>query len=231
MKYFCFSLLLASALSFADTSAPQLKRIPPKSTITRNYRPTSLQGSAFSLGLGLGFDGLWGKVNGSDVLSKGLGYSLGLSGKWEMSRLFRVTLAPSYQYMRLGRPMDGSGKLIDPNPANFEQSVKFIGVTGTLGMRMNQYEPGLTDVTEPQWWVELGGEGLFPLSASQTASDSSRTITAQKEALLLIGGSGDFFLNESISFGGTLQTLINLAGNAAGRFYGVRLLGVAYWRL
>lgn len=174
----------------------------------------------------LGFDGLWGKTATSDVLSKGLGYSVGLTAGVKISERVRATLIPSYQYLRLGRAFDNSGQLQEPTPANLEQSIRAIGIS-VIG----SYELERGEVSAPVWWLDLGGQYLMPLSASQTVAGSTVSFTANKSFLLLLGTTMDLRMEGGYDLTASLQGTYSLPGSAEGKIFGVRLLAGITFRI
>lgn len=209
-------VLIAFVLGF---SALGERRVSPV-RITRVPSSTISEEKGFKIGGALGFDGIWGKTSSSDVLAKGLGYSLGLSAQTRLGNSFRLLFSPAYQYMRLGRPMDGSGQLQEPTPANLDQSVKSIGLT-FLGSY--EIERG-NDPTALVWWFDLGTQYLLPLSASQTLSGSNVAFTANKNLLLVLGSTAEVRMGPTYDLCFSLHALYGLAGSSEGKIYGIRLL-------
>src|SRR5207248_2397922 len=117
-------------------------------------------------GTSLLVDLLWGKVSYSSALSQGWGPSFGLDVAFNFLDDFRVALSPNYHMLRLSRKMDGSGSIVDPNPATFTQTIWFAGLGVYLGYRFiggGSDETGKPD-TELNWWADIGAEYLYPLS-------------------------------------------------------------------
>lgn len=230
MRVLLFALVV-SKFTFADTSAPQLKRVPPKISVSRNYQPTNYKSQPFALGLALGGEGLFGSST-SGNRPTGMGYSAGLLARLEMAKRVKATLIPAFQYLRLSRQVGAdSQQLTDPNPANYEQSVRYLSVTGFISFRMNPFEPGLSDPQDPQWWVDAGLQGLFPLSAKQSVSGSETEFTAGKATLILLGSTIDVYMNPDYFLSFTLHAYSSLSGSSASRYYGARFLAAINMRL
>lgn len=226
LKFFVLCILVFSFPSFAErTRRPQQQTRRIAKVLERR------QMSPFQFGLDLGFDGLWGKVSNSDIVAKGLGYSASLVGQYYFANRFRITVAPGYQFMRLGKPLDGSGALTDPSPANFDQSVRYLGVTTLFAYEIEGREPRAyyqLDHISPMWWIEGGSQALFPLSAEQTAVGSTRSFTAKKNLAAILGVSGDFNLFAENLLTARLHLVYSFAGGSEGNFYGIRFLAGFY---
>lgn len=172
------------------------------------------------LGPTLSFEGPLAKVSSSDSLARGLGFGAGISLTHEMEGI-RLSLSPTYRSLRLGRGIDGSGVIADPNPAEFNQTRKYFGTAlmasfwGEEGGGPGSYEPG--------WWMDVGTELLFPLSATQTSSVvGDLNIKSQKLWFFLMGGSLDFEPTRLKHLKAGLHLFYNLASTSEARLFGIR---------
>lgn len=173
------------------------------------------------LGPVLSFEGPLAKVSSSDTLARGLGFGAGISLTHEIAGI-RFSLLPTYRSLRLGRAVDGSGVISDPNPAEFNQNIKYFG-TGFMASFWGEEGGGPDHPFEPGWWMDVGTEFLFPLSATQTSNlISDLDIKAQKLWFFLIGASLDFepMRTEHLKVG--LHLFYNLASTSEARLFGVR---------
>lgn len=173
------------------------------------------------LGPELTFDGPLGKVKSGTGISKGLGFGVGVSLKYQWPE-FRVAFVPSYRSLKLGRELDGTGFLNDPSPVTITQTIQYLGTGGWFSFLI---EAGaMTDSgREPAWWTELGTELLIPLSGRQTSSVSEEIkIKAQKLWLVLLGGSVDYEFQRNNYLRAGFHIFYNLPGNAEGRLFGAR---------
>lgn len=173
------------------------------------------------LGPELTFDGPLGKVRSGSSVSKGLGFGVGLSLKYQWPE-FRVAFVPSYRSLKLGREIDGSGILFDPSPVTITQTIQYVGTGAWFSFLI---EDGAMTATgrEPAWWTELGTELLIPLSGKQTSSASEELkIKAQKLWLILLGGSVDYEFQTNNYLRAGFHIFYNLPGNAEGRLFGAR---------
>ena len=173
------------------------------------------------LGPVLSFEGPLAKVSSSDSLARGLGFGAGISLTHEMAGI-RFSLLPTYRSLRLGRTIDGSGVISDPNPAEFNQTIKYFG-TGFMASFWGEEGGGPDHPFEPGWWMDVGTELLFPLSGQQTSSVvSDLNIKAQKLWFFLIGASLDFEPMRSEHLKTGLHLFYNLASTSQARLFGIR---------
>jgi hypothetical protein len=187
-------------------------------------RPASEKGerrALWFLGANIKFDGPFAKVAYNDKLSRGLGYSGGLSGYYQ-TPFFRMGIESSYQYFRLGRTIEGGGNYVDSTNAQFTQTVKYIGV-GTQAQFLVEKGGGFKNSSDPSIWGDIGTEILFPISADQTSELSGALqIQADKLWLLLVGGTLDFEVQENVLIKAAFHLFYNLPSSSEGRLFGVR---------
>lgn len=169
------------------------------------------------LGIATHFDGPLAKVNSGEKLSRGLGYSAGLSLEYQMPTL-RLGFEPSYQYLRLGRSIDGS----DSKTAQVTQSNSYVGLGGYVSFLMES-GGGMRNPWDPAWWTDVGTEILLPISSQQTSAFAEDlNLKADKLWLLLVGGTLDFAFPPNLLFKTRLHLFYNLPSTSEGRLFGVR---------
>ena len=221
-RIFFLLFLLTSGISLAEKPAKSVQ--PLKQRVIASGRVK--EENKFQFGFSLSLDGLWGKASTSDTLSKGAGYSLGLSTRYFFLKSFSSTLITSYKYMRLGKALDGSGTtsvgLKDPSPATFDQSIKYIGVMLLISYQIQNRISG------PTWWIDSGVEYLHPLRAEQTVVGITRGFTAGKNLAALIGVSADFPILKNYVLITRTQLFYSLVGGTSNAFYGARILAGFY---
>jgi len=172
-------------------------------------------------GANIKFDGPFAKVAYNAKLSRGLGYSGGLSGYYQ-TPFFRMGIGSSYQYFRLGRTIDGGGIYVDATNAQFTQTIRYIGV-GTQAQFLVEQGGGFKNSSDPSIWGDIGTEILFPISANQTSELSEALqIKADKLWLLLVGGTLDFEVQQNVLIKAAFHLFYNLPSSSEGRLFGLR---------
>jgi hypothetical protein len=205
-----------------NSGAPERKAVPRSSYRVAHSTRGSASRRKIRLGLQANFDGPFGRAESSSTLSRGLGFGLGLTGRFPVGEKFSLSAGPSYRFLKLTRKLDGTGALSDPNPMSFTQSLHYLGATFLAGYTLEPRES--FDLFEPEWWLEGGLEFLQPLSGTQTNSFGSEVkLSGDRVILFLMGASTD--LNFSgFNLVGSLQFFYNISHPAAPTFFGLRVL-------
>jgi hypothetical protein len=191
-------------------------------------KPASYKKSQWGIGITGMFDAPTAKAPVNDTLSKGLGYGIGLNLDYMVSPSVKIIFEPTFQYMRLGRAVDGSGSLANPSPVNVDQGVRYFGTGLLLGWNFASF--GYSE--KSHLYLEGGGQFLLPLSATQIDSNGDqRTFKADKLLLLQLGPSFEYAVsgNSSVLFGA--RFFYHLTAKDATRLYGGRLVLALSYRM
>ena len=176
----------------------------------------------FRVGVTGHIDGVWSSVPSSTTSGQGFSFAGGLAARLPLGRSLSLTFSPSYRVYRIVRSVDGSGIVLDPNPASFTQSLSYAGAAGLLGLRVGEG----TGVVPFEWWLSGGLEYLHPLSGTQTDNLTGRTVDVgfkDRLFLLLLGPSLVYPLSPSTVMVSDLAAYYNLASAQGYQVVGARL--------
>lgn len=167
------------------------------------------------------FEGPLAKVSSGDTLSRGIGFGGGIGISY-LTPWFQLSFQPAFRQLRVGRKIDGSGVLVDPTPAEFQQTIKYVGASGRISTMIE--EGGGPGVFEPTWWFDGGTEVLFPIGDGvQTSSvTGDLKFKANKLWLVLLGSTLDFETPSRELLKLSLHLFYNLPSTSDGRLFGVR---------
>ncbi len=171
--------------------------------------------------LSIGVDGIGGRVSFSDARSTGWGYSGRLGISLPIVRQFRVTGTAGYQIFQLKRSLVVSSVIEEPTSLEFTQKIGYLGVSGILGVALYIDEK---DLESARWYLDLGGDLLFPVSAVQKndVSGQSTFSSSDRPFMLLAGISLEKDISSRWILCGALHAHYNLASTSGSKLYGIR---------
>lgn len=215
----------ADCAGYVSDACVSLPEITQRTGI--NYEPRTRK-YRVRLDLGGSLDGTLATLAGTTDVSRGDGYSFGVRVQIAINKRFYVTAKPSYNALGLSRKVDMSGALLDPNPAEFTQSIKYWGFESLFGFvvqrRLVEDKPSL----DPEVALEAGFQFLSPVKAEQTDSAGTKTqFTSPDKLLLFLAGPRlDLAFSQGFGMAGFLHAFYNLRSTGGSRLFGARL-GVA----
>jgi|GEM_PF-2444584 len=191
--------------------------------VIKRYAASDPEPSVVGVTLGGGFDGLIASVPAGGNSSKGHGMNASLELRYRLEPNLYLRGGLSYHQLALGRTLDGSGAMLDPNPINFSQEWKYLGVVVGSGYRVFGRDLLEPVVFSPQVWVDGSLQYLSPLSGNQTdgLGGSQALTTGDKLVFFSVGGRCDLFLARSWDLVVATHLFYNLTSSGS-KLFGVR---------
>jgi len=221
----CRGFVPGKCLRVAEATVPGARPdrpLPPGVNPEANREPASSSGKFFRVGPLLTAGAIFARPGENAQSSSGTDFGAGLNISFSLSRRFRASLVPMIEMMKLSRKVDGTGALSDPNPTSFEQSMTFVGGALLGGVKL---KGSLVSGEVQDWWLDVGGEYLMPIAASQTDSVGNNLAFTSSDKLfsLILGPAGDFSLTRTMIASVYLHFLYNVGATGGSQLYGGRL--------
>ena len=181
-----------------------------------------LDGNLYDNGLKVGFltsIGITsGRVGYSATSSNGMGYSLGMMARLPIFREFHVSLATSYEKIKLVRSINGSGSILD-FPSEFSQTISYFSakLNGGYHLPFGGLSSGI------QFWADTGIEFLLPISASQSSNGNDTSFTPTDKPLFFVIGPSLIYPYGPLRAYGGLEVFYNVAAASSARLVGIRI--------
>lgn len=156
--------------------------------------------------------------------SSGLSFSGGIQYQYSIRGL-RFAPSIGYQNIFLSRVIDDSGQL-ESSPTSVQQSLGYLYLQFLLGLRVGYTPPIWSDVWHgPVFWLELGAEYLYPITASQAVGQfPAESFPNQDRPIIgLVGMAADFSIAAGYHWQGKLQVFYNFTATEGSQYFGARL--------
>lgn len=176
------------------------------------------------LGVLGGVDGTLGNVGSGSSVSRGSGWAGGLEAQVSLGGSWMLSLTGVYRSVGLSRKIDLSGQLIDPNPAEFSQTYRGLGLGVGVGYVVQRLLVSGRPLREPEVTILLGAEYLYPLSGSQNSPMGTVALKPGDKLLMgTLGATLDLSFDAHMSLVAGAQVFYNLTSQGGSRLYGGRL--------
>jgi len=221
----CRGFVPGKCLRVAESTVPGARPdrpLPPGVKPDATREPASVGGKFFRVGPFLTAGAVFARPGANAQASSGTDFGGGLNIAFSLSRRFRLSVLPMVEMMKLSRKVDGSGALSDPNPVSFDQRMLFLGGAVLGGVKL---KGSLVPNEVQDWWLDVGGEYLMPISATQSDSFGNSLAFSSSDKLfcVILGPSGDFSLTRSLLASVYLHFLYNVGATGGSQLYGGRL--------